>query len=60
MTTDTRSIKEIALDEIRKEKADEAKTRIKAQMRVVESARQIYENEQRKLDDIMAAIDEGN
>jgi hypothetical protein len=58
--TDTRSIKEIALDEIRKEKADEAKTRIKAQMRIVESARQVYENEQRKLDDIMAAIDEGN
>ena len=60
MSTDTQSIKDLALEEIRKEKADEAKGRIKAQMRIVDSARQVYENEQRKLNDILAAIDEGN
>lgn len=57
---DTRSIKEQALEEIRKEKMELAKTRIKAQLKVVETARTVYENEQRKLDDILRAIDEGN
>lgn len=60
MSTDTNSIREAALEEIRKEQIEAAKGRIKSQLRVVEQARQVYENEQRKLDDIMHAIEEGN
>jgi hypothetical protein len=57
---DMKSVKEEALEEIREEKVEEAKKKLKVKMREVDNARIIYENLQRELDDLMKEIEDGN
>lgn len=57
---DISSVQKQAEEEFRKEREDEAKKRLKAQMKVVEDCRIALKNEERKLEDIMTAIADGN
>lgn len=59
MKIDYAKVKEEAHQELEKEAIAAAKDKIKSQMKRVNDARQIYENEQRRLDDLYAQIEQG-
>jgi len=57
---DVSKVQSEAQKEFREEQEKEAKKRLKSQMRVVENCRVALKNEERKLEDLMTAIAEGN
>ena len=57
---DLKKVQDEANKEFREEREVEAKKRLKNQMKVVESCRVALKNEERKLEDLMTAIAEGN
>lgn len=60
MTINVDDIRAEAEAELRAERSKKAKDAIKSQLRVVDSARQVLENEQRKLADLEAQIADGS
>jgi hypothetical protein len=60
MLIDIKKITEEAQAEVLKDMKERAKERIKRQMQVVENAKIVLANEERKLQDLLATISEGN
>jgi anti-sigma28 factor (negative regulator of flagellin synthesis) len=57
---DINAVEKAAREELAKERAEKAKSALKRQMQVVELAKQVVANEERKLADIKTAIADGN
>lgn len=57
---DVKKVQQEAQKEFREEREIDAKKRLKSQMKVVEDCRAALMNEERKLQDLMTAIAEGN
>jgi hypothetical protein len=60
MLIDIKKLTEEAEAEVTKEMKERAKTRIKSQMLTVQNAKIVLANEERKLQDLIATISEGN
>lgn len=57
---DIKKVKEDAEEQVREERTAKAQAMLVNQMRVVETAKQVLANEQRRLADIETAIADGN
>jgi hypothetical protein len=60
MLIDIKKLTEEAQADVIKEFRERAKERIKAQMKTVENAKIVLANEERKLQDLLTTIGEGN
>ena len=52
------SVLEEAEEEVRRERVDEAKSKLKAQFRKIEAAREVLRNEERAMDVLLRSIEE--